>query len=111
MIVSVLDTFTSTLAGCVTFSILGALAHRDGKHINEVVKGGPGLAFIAYPEALSLIPFVPQLWSVLFFIMFYILGIGSSVGQVETVLTVVRDQFTWLQNYKSLLALGACILF
>ncbi|CAG2112286.1 unnamed protein product, partial [Medioppia subpectinata] len=85
IIIAVLDTFTSLLAGCVIFSNLGHLAKTTGKDIDKVVEGGLGLAFVVYPEALGKIPVVPQLWSVLFFIMMFTLGIGSSVSQAFVV--------------------------
>lgn len=70
-----------------------------------------GLAFVVYPEALTKIGFVPQLWSVLFFIMLFTLGIGSSVAQVETILTCIKDQFTSLHQKKEVLALIVCSAF
>lgn len=49
-IVSLLDTFTSLIAGCTIFAILGHLAHLTGSSdIGSVVKGGAGLAFVSYP--------------------------------------------------------------
>ena len=68
MIVSVLDTVTSLTAGIVIFSVLGNLAYQLDVPVATVAKGGPSLAFVAYPEALSKLP-VPQLWAVLFFLM------------------------------------------
>jgi len=61
MVVSVMDTITSIISGLVTFAILGATAHDLGVNIKDVVKEGPGLAFIAYPEALLRLP-IPQIW-------------------------------------------------
>lgn len=60
-IVTTLDTFTSMLAGFTIFGILGHLAHETGAtDIAQVVKGGAGLAFISYPDAIARFKFFPQ---------------------------------------------------
>lgn len=71
---------TSLYAGIAVFSIIGFMANEYNLPIKEVIKSGPGLAFIAYPRALSLMPWAP-LWSALFFFMLFLLGIGSQVGR------------------------------
>lgn len=43
-----------------------------------VLSIGPGLAFIAYPEALARMP-GSQFWSFLFFLMLFTLGLDSEV--------------------------------
>lgn len=93
--VSVLDTVTSIISGMVTFSILGAMAHDLQVPIEQVVKEGPGLAFVAYPEALLRLP-VPQLWSILFFLMLFVLGLDSEVS-IQSVLTT-SQRFLWRNN-------------
>lgn len=55
-----IDTFTSVLAGVTIFSILGHSAHHLGVDIKEVVRGGAGLAFISYPDALAKFTWAPQ---------------------------------------------------
>jgi hypothetical protein len=61
MIVTTLDTITSLLAGCTIFSILGNLIYEMGaEDIKSVVKGGPGLAFVSYPDAIAKFDAVPQ---------------------------------------------------
>jgi hypothetical protein len=47
---------------------------------------GPGLSFIVYPEALSLMPF-PWVWCVFFFLMMITIGFGSllSLGNLPVI--------------------------
>lgn len=70
-----IDSCTSILAGCVIFGILGNLAFETNTNdISKVVKGGAGLAFISYPEAIAKFKLLPQLFAVLFFFMLFVLG-------------------------------------
>ncbi|EDW36740.1 GL18425 [Drosophila persimilis] len=93
-IVTTLDTFTSLLSGVIIFGILGNLAYESGtKDIGSVVKAGPGLAFISYPEAIAKFKMMPQIFSLLFFGMLFMLGVGSNVGMVSCIMTVLKDRF------------------
>ncbi|KAH8260943.1 hypothetical protein KR044_000903 [Drosophila immigrans] len=94
VIITTMDTCSSIIAGCITFGILGNLARQTGiTDIGSVVKGGVGLAFISYPEAIAKFEYVPQMFAVLFFLMLFVLGIGSTVGMGSCILRVIRDQF------------------
>lgn len=76
--------------------------------ISIVVKGGAGLAFISYPEAIAKFKYLPQLFAVLFFFMLLILGIGSNIGMASSVINVVKDRFPHLPHWK--LATGASMI-
>lgn len=51
---------------------------------------GPGLAFIVYSEAIKNMP-LSQLWSVLYFFMLLLLGMGSMLGNITAIITPLRD--------------------
>ncbi|XP_049586453.2 sodium- and chloride-dependent transporter XTRP3A-like [Syngnathus scovelli] len=51
---------------------------------------GVGLAFILYSEAIQNMP-LPQLWSVLYFFMLLLLGLGSMLGSVSAITTPLQD--------------------
>ena len=52
---------------------------KTGLPIDQVAKAGPGLAFIAYPQALSIMAGGP-FWAVVFFFMLLTLGLDSQVS-------------------------------
>ncbi|KAL3856091.1 hypothetical protein ACJMK2_015287 [Sinanodonta woodiana] len=98
-LVPIINCATSFYAGFVIFSSLGYMAHQKGVGVADVAAGGPGLAFIAYPEALRQMPVAP-LWSILFFLMMLMLGFSSSFSIVETVLTGIIDEVSFLGKSK-----------
>ncbi|XP_022377993.1 sodium- and chloride-dependent betaine transporter isoform X1 [Enhydra lutris kenyoni] len=87
-----LNSTTSFVAGFVVFSILGFMAQEQGVPISEVAESGPGLAFIAFPKAVTMMP-LSQLWSCLFFIMLIFLGLDSQFVCVECLVTASVDMF------------------
>lgn len=105
MLIASMDLITSVIAGFVIFTTFGALAKKTGLKVSEVARGGYGLAFVAYPEALSNLP-VPQLWSVLFFFMLFTLGLDSEFALMETTLTCIQDEFPKTRKYKSHMCIG-----
>ncbi|KAK0061117.1 sodium- and chloride-dependent neutral and basic amino acid transporter B(0+), partial [Biomphalaria pfeifferi] len=112
LIISFTDMITSIIAGFVVFTTFGGMAKATGRKVSEVAKGGYGMAFVVYPEALSGLP-PSQLWSVLFFLMLFTLGLDSEFGLLETVITCIQDEFPKLKKYKTYICIGlscACFL-
>ncbi|XP_065367459.1 sodium-dependent nutrient amino acid transporter 1 isoform X2 [Calliphora vicina] len=108
-IVTGLDTCTSLLAGFTIFGILGHLAHEIGTDdIGSVVKGGAGLAFISYPDAIAKFKQLPQIFSVLFFLMLFVLGIGSNIAMTSCTVTAIRDNFPKAKQWQC--ALGIAVV-
>ncbi|XP_045897226.1 sodium- and chloride-dependent taurine transporter-like [Micropterus dolomieu] len=68
------------------------MAQKQGVTVDNVVESGPGLAFIAYPQATAMMP-LPQFWSVCFFLMLILLTVDTNFVIVESVITTVSDMF------------------
>ncbi|GFO12985.1 sodium- and chloride-dependent glycine transporter 2-like, partial [Plakobranchus ocellatus] len=100
MIIPIINCFTSFYAGFAIFSVLGFMSENSGVPVDQVSRDGPGLIFVAYPEALAQLP-VPQLWSILFFFMMICLGMGTQFPSVETVMTGLQDEFPVLRGRRA----------
>ncbi|XP_061564178.1 sodium-dependent neutral amino acid transporter B(0)AT2-like [Cololabis saira] len=70
---------------------------------------GTGLAFIAFTEAMSLLPGSP-FWSGLFFLMLLNLGLSTMFGTMEGILAPLTDRFKTLANNKTKLTVFSCII-
>ncbi|KAG9280832.1 sodium- and chloride-dependent GABA transporter 2-like isoform X1 [Astyanax mexicanus] len=106
-----LNSGTSFVAGFAIFSILGFMSFEQNVHISEVAESGPGLAFIAYPRAVSMMPFSP-LWACFFFIMIVLLGLDSQFVCVESLVTAMVDMYPSTfrrKNRRELLILAVAI--
>ncbi|KAM3603750.1 uncharacterized protein V6R79_001465 [Siganus canaliculatus] len=90
--ICLLNSGTSFVAGFVVFSVLGFMAQKQGVTVDTVVESGPGLAFIAYPQATALMP-LPQFWTVCFFLMLILLAVDTHFVIVESFITTVTDLF------------------
>ncbi|XP_074663038.1 sodium- and chloride-dependent glycine transporter 1-like isoform X1 [Tubulanus polymorphus] len=93
LIVPFINCGTSIYAGFVIFSVLGFMAHEKHTTVADVARGGPGLAFIVYPEAVAKMPLFPPLWAMLFFIMMVMLGFSSLFSMMETVISAISDEY------------------
>lgn len=87
-----LNSATSIFAGFAVFSVVGFMAHDLNVSIEELASSGPGLAFIVYPKALSLLP-GSSFWAVLFFFMLLLLGLDTQFVCVESLATAITDLF------------------
>ncbi|XP_074842077.1 sodium-dependent neutral amino acid transporter B(0)AT1 isoform X2 [Carettochelys insculpta] len=75
---------------------------------------GTGLAFIVFTEAITKMPVSP-LWSILFFIMLFCLGLSSMFGNMEGVLVPLQDlniiPRKWPKELVTgLICVGSCLL-
>ncbi|XP_033119143.1 sodium- and chloride-dependent neutral and basic amino acid transporter B(0+)-like [Anneissia japonica] len=108
--VSLANCATSIFAGFAIFSVLGHVALEQNKPVPEVVDSGFGLAFIVYPEGLSLLP-GSTFWAIIFFLMLITLGLDSQFVSIETVVTAICDGCpSYLRKRKTLVTLVVCIL-
>ena len=101
-IIGIADFVTSFIGGIAIFATIGGMAHVTSQAgqpvpVNEVVDGGPGLAFVAFPYALAQLP-AAAWWSLIFFFMLVTLGIDSAFSITESVLAGIVDKTGWRRD-------------
>src|SRR3989338_6367504 len=104
--VGIADSAFSILAGFVVFATLGFMASQQNVPLDDVIASGPGLAFVAFPQALSLMPFA-TFFSILFFITLLTLAIDSAFSLVEAINATVLDKINMKKQHVALIV---CVL-
>jgi len=94
-ITSIVNCSYSVFAGFAVFSVLGYMAFASGETVDNVVSQGPGLCFVVYPQAISLLPGMNSLFGFLFFLTLVLAGLTSSMSIVEAFASAVIDKFGW----------------
>lgn len=92
LITTSINTFTSLFSGLVIFTYLGYMASYQNMDISKVATEGPGLVFQVYPEAIATLP-GSNFWAFIFFFMLITLGMDSTMGGLESVITGFKDEF------------------
>jgi len=82
---------TGILCGLTVFTYMGHMAKVAGVSLNELPLSGPDLVFVAYPAALTLMP-GSTIWSILFFVMLFFLGIDTEFAFMETIAGYLEDE-------------------
>ncbi|WP_216389261.1 sodium-dependent transporter [Arcanobacterium phocae] len=92
------------LAGIGVFSVLGYMATTSGQEVGDVVSSGIGLAFIAFPKIISLMPGGP-LFGALFFGSLFLAGFTSMFSIIEVPISAAMDKFGWARR-KAVMVVG-----
>lgn len=110
LIVTFANAFTAIYAGFAIFSMIGFLAKQMDLPVESVATDGPGLAFVAYPEAILRLP-APTAWAIVFFFMLFVLGIGSQFAGIQAVTTLIYDKRPHLRNKQWIVTAVVCLAF
>lgn len=107
VIISALNCFFSVFAGFGVFSVLGYMAQTTGKEFSQVVSESIGLAFVAYPQAISLLPVFSKLFGIIFFGVLVIAGLSSGISILEGFAAAVIDKFHYSRKAAvSIISIG-----
>ncbi len=87
-----MDSLFAIVAGLGVFAVLGFMAHAKGLPISKVVTESIGLAFVAYPQALSIMP-GGNFFGLIFFLSLVVAGLSSSISILEAFTSAVIDKF------------------
>lgn len=107
VLTSCINCGTSFMAGVVVFSVLGYMAHMQNTSVDTVATHGPGLVFVVYAEAISTLS-GSVFWAVIFFLMLIALGLDSTFGGMEAVMTAIADEFTFFKTRRTLVVALVC---
>lgn len=97
------------LAGIGVFAALGFMANAAGVAIDEVVGGGIGLAFIAFPTLISEMP-GGAIFGVLFFLSLVFAGLTSLVSLIQVPIAALADKLGIRERTSTIIVGGLMAL-
>ncbi|GAB6098997.1 sodium-dependent transporter [Halanaerocella petrolearia] len=100
----------SFLAGIGVFGILGYMAKVQNVAFDKVVSSGIGLAFIAFPKAINLLPGFKGAFGFLFFLCLVISGLSSTMSLIEAFSSSIMDKFQMTRKQAISLVCGVGFL-
>ncbi|ENW87873.1 MULTISPECIES: sodium-dependent transporter [Acinetobacter] len=110
-VVALANSSFEILAGIGVFAALGFMALSSGSTVEEVVSGGIGLAFIAFPKIISSMGAGGDLFGFLFFASLTVAGITSMVSILEVPISAFQDKLGWSRKKSvSIIAGGSAIV-
>ena len=99
------------LAGIGIFAALGFMAYSAGSSVDEVVSGGIGLAFIAFPKIISSLGAGGDLFGFLFFASLTVAGVTSMVSILQVPIAAFQDKLGWSRKRAvTIIAGGSAIV-
>ncbi len=104
---SIINCLYSFIAGFAVFGIVGFMAASKGVAFSEVIKGGPQLAFVVYPEAIRQLPFGQEVFGAMFFLVLIVAGLSSGISLVEAFTCSITDKFPWS---RKIVVSAVCLL-
>ncbi len=93
VVISLVNCIFSVFVGLGVFAILGYMANKTSQPVDEVVTKGIGLAFVAFPKAISLLPSFAGIFGMLFFASLVIAGLSSAISIIEAFTSGIVDKF------------------
>ncbi len=93
LITCIVNSCYSLIAGLTVFGVVGFMAKTQNLPFEEAIKGGPQLAFVIYPKAISMLPAYNNLFGILFFLILCIAGLTSGVSLIEAFTCSLTDKF------------------
>lgn len=99
------------LAGIGVFAALGFMAYSQNIPVNEVVEGGIGLAFIAFPKLISSLGASGDWFGFMFFTSLSIAGITSLVSVMQVPISALQDKIGCSRRFSvSVIGGGTAVL-
>uniref|UniRef100_A0AAR2L8H3 Transporter n=1 Tax=Pygocentrus nattereri TaxID=42514 RepID=A0AAR2L8H3_PYGNA len=111
IVTSLVNCLTSFVSGFVIFTVLGYMAEQRHVSVEDVAKNkGPSLLFITYPEAIANM-MGSTFFAIIFFVMMITLGLDSTFGGLEAIITAVMDEYPdVLTHRRELFVLGLVVV-